>query len=308
VVRTLHIIACASQSPASEGSDLVIACCAEHVRRQPDARVLLLATRHDAIRARSLGLEPDAILAPPLGRPELTLPGARRFFRELGPAVQTIAWGPRSARLATLGGLDTEQIALADLSPPAITPSSAADRAAIRRSLGIDNDTLVFLGVGDPASRFDAFFMLRMVSLFDVAGRKAIGLFPRHAASFDRARRFHREVGLSMGVMVREESWIADASWADFALIAPLLTHQRRAHERAATTIHQLAARALTGAGVCTLVSQAHAWRLGLSDAPNLIIARSPGHAAVARRALTLVDRAEPTLRLTPPPVREAAS
>jgi len=307
VIAHLHIISATAQgSPlarnqGSEGSDLAIATCAALTKGRDDTRVLLLASRSDALRARSLGLTPDAIIAPPLGRPELAFASLGRVLRTLPRTIRVTAWGPRCARLARISGFVPERPALDAMGDVAIAQRSHAEKLDIRRNLGIPDEAIVFVGVAEPACRLDAFFLLRMVSLLDVAGRPAVALFPRRSIGFDRARRFHREIGLSMGVLLRDESWLEDASWADFAVISPSLRHARPRHASDAREVHQHAVRVLARRKLVTLVSREHAQALGLTESADLLIARGTGHAPVAKRALGYLNQQAAPLKLVLP-------
>lgn len=287
----LHIIS-ARRDPAGadpEGCDAAILACA--AQAAPSDMIVLLATRRQHQRAALLGLRPHLTLAPPLGREELACAALGRRLRAGDGPARVVAWGSRTARLARLLGLDAEVSTPDSWSIPPFQKCSVSRRLAIRRALGIDDHAAVFLSVAEPAGRFDAFFALRMLSLLDVAGRPIVGLFPSGAASFDRARRFHRDVGLSMGVIVREEPWWLDAAWTDFAVLAP----RSELCSPATAGVDRVVASALLGQQLPTLIERSFARALGLagSDPEFLITGRSDGHAALAKRTLQLLlDRA----------------
>lgn len=307
--ETLHIICCSSRplGASEEGSDLAVAACVRELADEPSSRVILLANRRDQNRALSLGLIPHVAIAPPLGAPELSGPTLRRVLRDQPFQSRVVAWGPRAARTARLAGLSPQERSPEWWNLPRIDRGTPASRLEVRRSLGIDDDQIVFLGIAEPAGAFDAFFMLRMLSLLDVAGRRIVGLFPRGAAGFDRTRRFHRDVGLSMGVIVRDASWVEDAGWTDFAIIAPLNRPRRPrpAHTRIATALLQN--------GVPLMLEHTLAGTLGLGQStdPCLITGRTAGHAALARRVLNVIDSSPqaPSLAIVrEPEPREIAS
>lgn len=270
---------------------MAVAACVRELAGEPGSRVILLANRRDQNRALSLGLIPHVAIAPPLGTPELSGPTLRRVLRGKPFQSRVVAWGPRAARAARLAGLSPQERTPEWWTIPRIERGSPASRLDVRRSLGIDDDQIVFLGIAEPAGAFDAFFMLRMLSLLDVAGRRIVGIFPRGAAGFDRARRFHRDVGLSMGVIVRDSSWLEDAGWADFAVISPLNRSERPmpAHARAAAV--------LLRNRVPLMLEYTLAVELRLAPAtdPCVIVGRTGGHAALARRVLNVIDSSPAT-------------
>jgi hypothetical protein len=194
----LHLIDSGTPAagPGQEGwqpADLELRACGLLKRRLAvQQMVLLLGPVAAAARAARLGTSIDALLCPPLGRPELAWRQLRRLIAT-GSFDLVHCWSANAARLARLAGAQRiVHASLRDgLAPPfeacALVMEPDATGAGVKRTL-----TLGLLGRGEAA---DAMRFMSVLAAMDYAGMGIIGILPACAKHLSRARRFAQRLG-----------------------------------------------------------------------------------------------------------------
>lgn len=287
----LHIIqgwspALDHRRPGMEGSATALDCCARLIAAEPgvEHRVLLLGPASASRQARAVGLPVWRTFSPALGRPRLAWRAIREAHADMIPSPRVICWGSAIARAARLARVRGEP-------PPPLHElallASPAPPGPTRAELGIAEDELVFVAATDPPSRIESLVLTRALSLPDVEAIKVCGLFPLGSWGRERARRFHRDVGLHVHLRFVEVPWTRLLGIADYAVLEPRAFPKRDEH----TQLDWAGVRLILGAGTRCLAPSGFEPALAMAnDSPfpmeRLLIPREPGHAAMARTLL----------------------
>jgi hypothetical protein len=284
----LHVVQGWSQplhraAPEMRGSSIAMLACANMIAREPevDHRVLLLGPRTAVRQAHQLGLKPFRTFSPPAGMARLAWRAVRSAARAFESTPEIMPWGKACARAVRLAGFPVA-------SPPPLE-SILADRsvpawaeAPTRERLSIADDVLVFVAATDPPSRLDSLCIVRMLSMFDVEGIRVCGLLPSGAWSFERGRRFHRDVGLHIDLRAVDAPWPTLLGIADFAVFSPRPVHARQEAEE----LDRAALGLLSRTGTRTILPFELRGLMTEHSPTNLILSNEPGHAPMARAVL----------------------